>query len=274
MKKRIHFDHKAERHKTPGGRLRVHARPSGVGILKHRHHRLEIIPIGLLTENIHDRPTVKALSLAFAVKAMYRSSWLKDATYARIAQMFGISRAKAKEYIAILSGLNLIERKGKDILFKGFRHAGKYKFVSIQDYSKINITDLRETEKYLRLQAVKIKQSQIDYAANNIKALGEPESTREYKMAKRYQRFSGWGREVDEGQSVKTVGKTSGLSKGMAVKLLMWGEAKKLLKKEKRVVRVAHYPSQEELAKHSFHCSYFYYQGCCYRAMTSLLKFI
>ena len=272
MKQKFNNQNSAARHQTPGAHG-IRLMP-GVGILKHRHHRLEIIPLGLLRDNVNDRPTMKALSLAFAVKAMYKSSWLKDATYARIAEMFGIGRAKAKEYITILSGLNLIERKGKDILFKGFRHSGKSKFISLQDYSKIDITNLREVEKFLRLQAVKIKQSQIDYATKKIKALNEPESTREYKQAKRYQRFSGWGREVDEGQSVKTVSKACGLNKGSSVKLLEWGEAKGLLKKEKRVVRVAKYPTQEEVAEHSFHCSYFHYRGRCYRAMTSLLRFI
>ena len=183
-----------------------------------------------------DKKVMKALSLAFAVKALYTSSALNNGSYNHIAKTFHIGRESAKERIRTLQELGLIRRDGNRIIFLSFRQRGEgIKNVPILDYSDIDLTNLKEVERYLRLQGVYIKQSQIDYAANVQKRITNPSSVKEYRTAKRLvKKMAHWSGEADNGQAVCTVMKSSGLKRNSAIALLKWGENTGLLEKEKR----------------------------------------
>lgn len=179
---------------------------------------------------------MKALSLAFAVKALYTSSALNNGSYNHMAKTFHIGRESVKERIQTLQSLGMIRREDDRIIFLSFRQRGEgIKNVPILDYSDIDLTNLREVEKYLRLQGVYIKQSQIDYAANVQKRITNPSSVKEYRTAKRLvKKMAHWSGEADTGQAVCTVMKSSGLKRNGAMALLRWGEKAGLLEKEKR----------------------------------------
>jgi len=179
---------------------------------------------------------MKALSLAFAVKALYTSSALNNGTYNHMAKTFHIGRESVKERIQTLQSLGMVRREGARIIFLSFRQRGEgIKNVPILDYSDIDLTNLKEVERYLRLQGVFIKQSQIDYAANVQKRITDPTSPKEYRRAKRLvKRLAHWSGEADRGQAICTVMKSSGLKRNSAIALLKWGVNAKLVKKEQR----------------------------------------
>ena len=73
---------------------------------------------GLIRRSVSDKKQMKALSLAFAVKAIYLSSQINDASYSKIAAMFGISRTSAKERIETLKDMHLVLYNDKHLIFK------------------------------------------------------------------------------------------------------------------------------------------------------------
>lgn len=261
----------AERHQTPG--LALCDVSPGVDLSYQPKHKLRVLPIGLLNEYRDDKPVMKALTLAFAIKSRFRSSAVVRTSYKKIASMFHIGRERAKKSITILAEMGLIDRKGESIVFRSFRHAGDYKFIDIQDYKNIDLTNLQEVEKFIRLQAVYIKQAQIDYAANRLSELSDPKNMRELKRARRYMRKHNWGGKADHGQSIRTVGEVSGLSKTTAVELLKWGISRGLLVKEKRITRVGFYRTKEEALTKGQGYSEFFCHGRRYLAETSILHF-
>jgi len=194
----------------------------------------------ILKSAIANKRTMRALSLAFAIKANFRSSQFNNFTYSRVAEMFHIGRETAKHLIVELRDMGLVEDRGPHILIrslKGKREKGRN--LTLQDYSAIDLYNLKEVEKFLRLQSVALKQSQIDYAANVQKDILSPGSSRDYRRAKRESRKLGhWSGDADRGQSINTVMKVSGLCKNGAINLLKWGEKKRLLTKNRRVVRL------------------------------------
>ena len=183
---------------------------------------------------------MRALSLAFAIKANFRSSQFNNFTYSRVAEMFHIGRETAKHLIVELRDMGLVEDRGPHILIRSLKgKREKDRNLTLQDYSAIDLYNLKEVEKFLRLQSVALKQSQIDYAANVRKDILSPKSSRDYRRAKRESRKLGhWSGDADRGQSINTVMRVSGLCKNGAINLLKWGESKKLLTKNKRMVRL------------------------------------
>lgn len=197
---------------------------------------MRFVSQNLVRVSVSDKKVMKALSLAFAVKALYVSSALNNGSYNHIAKTFHIGRTSAKEMINTLQSLGLIRRVGNRIIFLQFRQRGEgIKNVPIQDYSDVDLTNLKQVEYYLRLQGVYIKQSQIDYAANVQKRIANPSSCKELRAMKRKAKnMAHWSGEADTGQAVCTVMKSSGLKRNSAIRLLKWGEDMKLLEKEKR----------------------------------------
>lgn len=190
----------------------------------------------MLRVSVSDKKVMKALSLAFAVKALYVSSALNNGSYSNIARIFHIGRASAREMIHTLLSLGLVRRDGKRIIFLRFRQRGEgIKNVKIQNYDNIDLTNLKQVESYLRLQGVYFKQSQIDYAANVQKRIANPSSVKEMRQMKRKaENMVHWSGAVDTGQAICTVMKSSGLKRNSAIRLLKWGESIMLLEKEKR----------------------------------------
>lgn len=197
---------------------------------------IRLVSQKLVRVSVSDKKVMKALSLAFAVKALYVSSALNNGSHNHIAKTFHIGRASAKERINTLQSLGLIRREGNRIIFLQFRQRGEgIKNVPIQDYSNVDLTNLKQVEYYLRLQGVYIKQSQIDYAANVQKRIANPSSCKELRTMKRKAKnMAHWSGEADTGQAVCTVMKSSGLKRNSAIRLLKWGEDMKLLEKERR----------------------------------------
>lgn len=195
------------------------------------------MPIRFLQDISDERPKMRAIALAFSIKARYRSSSYRF-TISRIAQEYHIGRDTAKRLLLTLYDMGLVKRQGQSILFGKFRQ-GSGKTIPILPYGNIDLFNLPEVEKYLRLLLVYIKQSQIDYAANKLHHARNPETLKEFKSAKRYRKY--WAGEIDRGQSIHTVSNVSGLGNNKAVQLLAWGEKKKLLVKLKRVRRVGFY---------------------------------
>lgn len=235
-------------------------------------HKLHVLPIGLLRDNIDSKKVMRALAFMFMVKAMFKSGAVHHATYQRLSDLTGVGRAKAKIHVTVLKEMGLVRWQGDTLIFGSFDPEGKYKKFEIQDYSHIDITNLKEVEKFIRLQAVRIKQSQIDHAVSKLKARRDPQTLREFKGAMRG--VDDWNGRPDQGQSIYTVQEVSGLGVNSAVDLLKWGEIHGLLKKEKRIERVPYYPSRvEELAESHTHCKEFYYGGRRYLVRPSILLF-
>jgi len=197
---------------------------------------MRLVSQNLIRASVSDKKAMKALSLAFAVKALYKSSALNDGSYSHIAQLFHIGRTSAKERIQTLLLMGLIRRDGNRIIFLTLKQVGiGIKNVPILDYSNINLYNLKEVENYLRLQGVCIKQSQIDYAANVHQRIANPTSCKELRTMKRKaENLAYWSGEVDRGQAICTVMRSSGLQRNSAIGLLKWGEDTGLVEKEKR----------------------------------------
>jgi hypothetical protein len=195
---------------------------------------------GILKSAIANKKTMRALSLAFAIKANFRSSQFNSFTYSRVAEMFHIGRETAKHLIEELHNMGLIENRGPNILIRSLKDKGiRARNRKIQDYSNVDISNLKEVEKFLRLQGVLLKQSQIDYAANIQKDILSPRCSGDYRRAKRESKKMGhWSGEADRGQSISTVMKASGLRRNSAINLLKWGEKSGLLIKKKRMIKI------------------------------------
>ena len=231
---------------------------------------LNRMPIILLTEAVKSRTVLRALALSFSIKSRYRSSQYHRFTYSRIAEEYHIGRDKAKKIIAILVEMNLATIQGGNILFGKFKQE-KGKQVVLLPYNNIDLYNLSDIEKYLRLQAVSIKQSQIDYMANKLQHLNDPSTLKEYQSARKVMKSYHWAREVDRGQSINTVSKVSGLGKNKAVDLLKWGEAKGLLTKHKRLHPISYYLLPEGIQDKG---TVFTWRGHKYLAQTTLLSFL
>ena len=96
------------------------------------------------------------------------------------------------------------------------------KNIEIQKYYSINRNNLKEIERFLRLQAVRIKQSQIDYAINCIESTQKAKNAKELKSAKKnLKKIGNWNGNVDRGMSIRIVENVSGLGKNKSVELLM-----------------------------------------------------
>ena len=233
---------------------------------------LRVLPIRLIQYATEDRSAMQAIALAFSVKSRYRSSQYHSFTYSRIAQEYHIGRGKAKRLISVLRQLNLIGDKGQSIIFHKFSSCiDKGKLFEIQPYNNIDLFNLTEIEKYLRLQTVYIKQNQIDYAFNRLQHLHEPTTLKEYRSAKKFARNYSWTGEIDRGQSIATVSRASGLGINNAVDLLRWGEEKKLLVKQKRIQRVPFYSLPEGKCGRA---TVFTSHGCKFIAQCSVLSFM
>ncbi len=232
---------------------------------------------GLIRRSVSDKKQMKALSLAFAVKAIYLSSQINDASYSKIAAMFGISRTSAKERIETLKDMHLVLYNDKHLIFKTLREFDQgIKNINIQNYSCIDLYNLKEVEKFLRLQGVFIKQSQIDYAVNVKKDILNPSSIAKLRSArKKSKKLSHWDGDVDNGQSVNTVMKASGLGRNSAINILKWGEEKGLLTKTKRISKISIAVGVEDSFKlHQDRGRYFSYGGFVFRVLPSLLVFL
>ena len=205
-------------------------------ILRGYYFYMRFISQNLVRVSVSDKRVTKALSLAFAVKALYVSSALNNGSYSNIARIFHIGRESAKERVQTLQSLGLIRRDGNRIIFLSFRQRGEgIKNVPILDYADIDLTNLKQVEYYLRLQGVYIKQSQIDYAANVQKRITNHSSVNELRRARRkVKNMAHWSGEADTGQAICTVMRSSGLKRNSAIRLLKWGESMRLLEKEKR----------------------------------------
>lgn len=231
----------------------------------------------LIQRTINNKEEIKALSLAFAIKAKYKSSQINDSSYSKLASMFSISRETAKKRIGVLRTMGLIKEDGDNILFLSFKDSWENANIEIQDYSKIDITNLKEIERFLRLQGVYIKQSQIDYAANANEATTTVKSMKELRAAKRrLKKIRHWGGKTDRGQSINTVKKASGLGTNKAVELLQWAEKNKLIEKEVRRVREDSIPLGDEKWKESAKSrkTYFMSHGFVFSVLPSILIFL
>jgi hypothetical protein len=232
---------------------------------------LKVMPISLLRDSVKDKVVMRAIALAFSIKSRYRSSRLLRFTYFRIAEEYHIGRATAKRLIGILKTMGLVEESNNTLLFGKFKHYKEnVRFFEIQPYDNLDLFNLIEIEKYLRLQAVYIKQSNIDYAVNRLQHLQNPRTPKQYKSAKRYAQTCGWNGSIDNGQSINTVSKASGLGINNAVKLLNWGEKKGLLVKHKRIRRVPFYSLPEGKFDRA---TVFTWHGCKFLAQSSVIKF-
>lgn len=231
---------------------------------------LKLIPIKLLLASVQDRMVLRALSLSFSIKSRYRSSQYHRFTYSRIAEEYHIGRDKAKKLVAILVEMNLATIQGGNILFGKFKQ-NNGRCINLLPYNNIDLFDLSEIEKYLRLQAVSIKQSQIDYMANKLQHLNDPSTLKEYQSARKVMKNYHWAREADRGQSINTVSKVSGLGKNKAVDLLKWGEAKGLLTKHKRLRPIGYYLLPEGIQDKG---TVFTWKGRKYLAQTTLISFL
>lgn len=216
----------------------------------------------LITGAAGDEREMKALALAFAIKATILSGDLHNATYSNIANMFHIGRESAKERILCLQEMGLIVRREAmvklpdgtkklepRILFKSLKaqEPGDRDF-SIQDHSKINITNLKDVEKFLRLQAVAIKQSHIDWAANLKNSTNKVKSLKELRSNRRkLEKTVAWDGPADNGMSIGTVMAASGLRRNSAVNLLKWGESLGFLRKIRRMERIGISVGYDEL---------------------------
>ena len=232
---------------------------------------------GLIRRSVSDKKQMKALSLAFAVKAIYLSSQINDASYSKIAAMFGISRTSAKEMIKTLSEMGLILQMGNHLVFKTLREFERgSKNINIQNYSSINLYNLKEVEKFLRLQGVFIKQSQIDFAINVKTNILDPSSLAEYRrLKKQSKKIAHWDGQFDNGQSVNTVMKASGLKRNSAINLLKWAEEKELLVKKRRIYKLSISVGLDDNFKlPDSRGRYFSYGGWLYYVLPSVLFFI
>lgn len=109
----------------------------------------------LLEECLANKQKAKALALSFAVKAMFQSSRINNFTYKKVANMFGISRERAKSSVGILLEMGVCRIDGPHLTMTSLnRHEYGNKNLPIQSYNNTNITNLKEVEKFLRLQAV------------------------------------------------------------------------------------------------------------------------
>ena len=190
---------------------------------------------------------MRAFALAFAVKALYHSSTLNNYTYTKVAELFGISRGTAKTLITELRRMGLVENMGPHLLFKSLKSPKKYgRNVRVQDYSNVDLHNLKEVERFLRLPAVVIKQAQIDYAVIIHKSMTEPKTLEEFRKAKAKVKRSVnkkayWKQKADSGMAITTVMKASGLKRNSVINLLKWGEQKHLLNKKRRFHKYNHY---------------------------------
>jgi hypothetical protein len=232
----------------------------------------------LISRSVKNRDNIRAISLSFAVKSLYRSSQINNFSYQKLSVMFNISRETAKKRILTLKKLGLIRENDKHMIFLSFSEIGVgIKNIYIQNYSKIkNIHDLKEVEKFIRLQGVFIKQSQIDYAANILKAKECVKTNKERKaISKCTKKLSYWVGSVDRGQSINTVSKASGLSKKSAVELLKWADNKKLITKTLRITPTS-FPAfgENKISKQMpDQTSYFVHKGCVFSVLPTVLTF-
>ena len=190
----------------------------------------------LIQRSINNKEEFRALSLAFAVKVKYRSSQINNFSYSGLAGLFGISRETAKKRINKLREMGLVRDNGKCLIFLSLQEK-RYgcKNVEIQKCYGINRNDLKQIERFLRLQAVNIKQSQINHAINCIKATKTAKTAKELRTAKQnLKKIANWNGNVDCGISINTVKKVSGVGVNKAVELLSWGEKKHFLHKTVR----------------------------------------
>ena len=195
------------------------------------------LSITLLQECAQDDAKMKALSLAFAVKAMFRSSSIYNFSYSRLADMFGISRARAKRLIETLTEMGLCRRNNTEMVFLSLNRprANHNVNIYIQHYRDIDITDLKQVGKFLRLQIVRTKQCQIDFAVNILNDKSSPKSLKDLNKAKRDSgKIKKWDGQTDNGMSLRTIGHTAGIGKNSACNLVKWGVTTGLLTKETR----------------------------------------
>lgn len=200
---------------------------------------LKKISAQLIIRTVKNREETRALALAFAVKANFHSSQFNNFTYKACAEKFGISRATAKKRITTLREMGLLRDNGKHLVFLSLQEVRVgVKNVLLLPYSQLGNkpVNLNEIEKYIRLQGVFIKQSQIEFSVNTIKAKHEVKSARKLgRVRRKEKKLRGWTGKTDLGQSIKTVMRSSGLKRNKAVELLQWGDRNKFLTKEKRI---------------------------------------
>ena len=238
---------------------------------------IKYISASLIQRTINNKEEFRALSLAFAVKSKYLSSQLNNFSYSRLSDMFGISRNTAKNRINKLREMGLVRQNGKNLVFLSLQELGYgIKNIIIQNHSRVNLNNLKEAERFLRVQAVYIKQSQIDYAVNCIESTKNAKTAKELRAAhSKLKKIRNWNGRVDRGQSINTVKRVSGTGKNNAVNLLKWGEKKRLLKKNVRINEVQHVWQETERWKDSddMRKSFFISHGRTYLVLPTEIKF-
>lgn len=230
----------------------------------------------LIQRTITNKEDLRAIAVSFAIKAKFRSSQINDFTYSRLASMFNIGRETAKRRIERLKSLGLVRFDGNNLLFLSLSDSWMKNNIKVLDYTKIDTNNLKEVEKFLRLQAVYIKQSQINYAVNVKRATASVSDMKELRANKRkLRKLSYWGGETDRGQSIKTVSNVSGLGINGAVELLQWGEKMGLLDKDVRIFRKKFVPTSEQRWKISkkSRVTFFVSNGNVFSAIPTVITF-
>lgn len=237
---------------------------------------LKKISAQLIIRTVKNREETRALALAFAVKSTYLSSQINNFSYSRLSEMFGISRATAKKRMNTLKTLGLVRENGDHMVFLSLQEIGVgIKNINIQNHKK-KVNNLKEIEKFIRLQAVYIKQTQIDFAVNTIEAKQRVKKNKDLKsLNRRAKKLKDWAGETDRGQSINTVSRISGLSKKSSVELLKWGQEKKFLRKKVRIeaTDVSSFGKIKLLKEVSGKESYFAHNGIIFSVMPTILKF-
>lgn len=193
--------------------------------------------------------------------------------------MFGISRERAKSSVGILLEMGVCRIDGPHLTMTSLnRHEYGNKNLPIQSYNNTNITNLKEVEKFLRLQAVYFKQSQIDYAVNTLRGIRNPRTQREYRRAKsnKGKLNPSWNGQLDQGMSLKTVCKAAVVGKNSAVELLKWGISKNLLQKRQRITLVGASFCDTNLINETLnntHARFFSHRGKLFQSLPSILIF-
>ena len=239
---------------------------------------IKYISASLIQRTINNKEEFRALSLAFAIKAKFTSSQINNFSYSRISEIFGISRGTAKKHITTLRQMGLIRNNDKGIVILALKDkTNKGQNFRVQKYGEvIKPENLKDIEKFLRLQKVLIKQNQIDFAVNTLKAKDEVETMRDYrKLVRRSKKLHCWAGELDRGQSIKTICNVTGLSNKSSVELLKWGENNKFLTKEKRITKtdMPCFGIDEREIKGLHGGSYFIFKGSAYFVQPSILNF-
>jgi len=237
---------------------------------------VRIMSESLIRRSVNTPKEIRALSLAFAIKGLYKSSQLNNWSYQKIAMLFHIGRTTAKERIQTLERMGLIKRIDNHLLFLSLKEINHgVKNITIQNYSNIDITNLKEVERFLRLQGTFIKQSQIDYAVNVKNDIINPTDLHTFKKAKRLDnKLNDWGGQLDSGQSISTVMKSCGLGRNKSVELLQWAEHMELVKKEKRFhVLSKQVPLKECIYDSKTRKTMFSHKGRVYSCQATILHF-